>query len=548
MLFLDSFVNIKDGGEEKIVYVKEDKFVAILRGNVEEAELTSFLYSILDELNEEISLSEFDELIATKIKEKNLPPTLDLACGFLKNGKLYLKTINKGEIFGKRGKESAKIIQGNKSAVGYVKNGDIYIFTFEGFKEDFLKDLSKEKFHLSTEEIEEFNHPFVGSFIEELEREEKTFMPSEFSQPEISIPQFLSRKSLQYILAFLILLALGLSVYSGYKKRQEKIWNERKAQVSKKIEEFIAKAEDEAYFSPGKAKEYFSEAEKQFQEFKGALPKGRQDLAKDLEEKLNKKRQEIFKESIKDLEEVFDLNLIDKNLEGKYLAFSDSTVYILTRNNRVVFVDLDTKKSGKINTEKVENITLLASFEGKGYAFSDKGIFEIKEEREPDLLVDSSEKWREIIDFEVYGKNFYLLDLDNKQVLKHTPVESGYSDAIEYLESPLPSLFSSSNMAIDGSIYIVSNDKVYKYYQGKRQDFSVKLPVENYNFDFIYTDKDLDFLYLLDKKSSKVYIVNKESGNFEEQVSNKIFSRASGFFVYKRNIYVLVDDKIYSLR
>ncbi len=549
MYFLESFVNIKDGGEEKVVYVKEDSFVALLRGKAEEAELSSFLYSILDELDDNLSLSEFDELIASKIREKNLPPSIDLACGFLKNGTLYLKTINKGEIFGKRGKERGRIIFGNKSAAGKVKKGDLYLFTFEGFKKEALEELNKSYFS-SEAEREEIPQPFIASFITEIEKEKETFMPTydEGLDGKKELSKVFNKRLLQYGVVGIVILILFFSVYSGYKKRQEKIAREKVAKVSAKVEELLSKAEEEAFFSPAKAKEYFEKAKEQVESLEEELPKGKKDLANDLKKELEEKQQAIFKESSKKLEEIFDLQLIGKNLKGKELAFSKDTAFVLTEKGKTAFVNIKTKESGEVGTEGLGGVINLASFDGKGYVFSKKGIFELKEGEKPELLVEPSEEWGKIVDFEVYGKNFYLLDSSKNQVLKHTPLEGGYSDAIEYLKGSLPSIDSSADMAIDGSIYIASGEKVYKYYQGRRQKFSLKIPEENFKADLLYTDKDLDFLYLLDKKAGKVYVVDKESGELEEQIQNKALSRANGLFVYNGNIYILVGDKIYSLR
>ncbi len=542
MFYLESFVNIKDGKKEKIVYVKEDNFVALVRAEAEEAELTGFLYSVLDELREGLSLAEFDELIAKKVHEHNLPPALDLTCGFLENSKLLLKTVGKGRVLGRRGKEGGVIISGNKSAVGKVKVGDLFVFAFEDFEEERLFELKKADF--VEEEKEEHSAPFIAAFVERLEKGDKVV--SGRALPRVSLPSS-SVKFQIALVGFLVLFLLG-SVYVGYTRRQEKLAREKVLQVKGEVESLLSKAEEEAILSPSKAKEYFRQAEEKVRELENSLPKGKRALVFEVRELLEQKKASIFKEAKGSLEEFFDLKLLGKEFSGKAVAYSGGKMFVLTDNGKVIEVDLESKSNKELSLEGVGDVLFVSSFNGEVYALSDKGIFKLGGEEKPELLVDKVQDLGSLVDFEVYGKNFYVLEAEKDQVLKFTPVEEGYSEAIEYLKQPLPSVEEDSDMAIDGAIYIASGSRLYRYFQGRREGFSIKLPVEEYYFDYIYTDRDTDNLYLLDKEASKIYVVSKEGGEVQEQVSHPSISKAQGFFVSQGKVYLLIGDKVYLLR
>lgn len=542
MFFFETFVNIKDGKKEKIVYVKEDNFVALVRAEAEEAELTSFLYSILDDLKEEMSLSEFDELIAKKLHKHNLPPALDMACGYLENSKLLLKTVGEGKILGRRGKEGGVIISGNKSAIGKVKLGDLFVFAFGKFEEEVLFKLKKSYF--LEEEKEGYSVPFVAAFIEKLEEGEKISLRENFLP--ISLP--VSSSKFQVVLVAVLIIFLVASVYIGYSRRQDKLAREKVIKVKKEVELLLSKAEEEAIFSPSKAKEDFQQAEEKVKKLESSLPKGKRALVFEVKELLEKRKAQIFKEAKGSLEEFFDLKLLGKDFSGKALAYSKGKLFVLTNSGKVVEIELNTKASDELDMLGEGKGYFIASFDGEGYVLSDKGILKLKENEKPELLVDKAQGSNNPVDFEVYGKNFYVLDSGKNQVLKFTPVQEGYSSAIEYLKPPLPSIGENSDMAIDGAIYIVSGKSLYKYFQGKKEDFSVKLPVEEYTFDFIYTNKEIDNIYLLDKKASKIYIVDKGKGEIREQLFNPAISKTQGFFVEQGKIYLLINDKIYLLK
>ena len=548
MLFLESYVNIKDGKEEKVVYVKEENFVAIVRAQTQEADLTAFLYSLLDELTEDLSLSEFDELIARKIQEMNLPVGLDFSCGWVKTDRLYIKTVNKGVVFGKRGSKIAKIIGGDKSAVGYLKEGDVFIFSFEGFQQDYLLDIKKENFvDIEQEEgLKELKIPFIASFVENLEEEKKASFVG-FPKIASNSMDFLKRK--YQLLAFgLVVLFLLFSVYIGYKRRQERKISQRVSQVKEDVNALLRKAEDEAILSSIKAKEYFSQAEEKLRDLEESLPASKKYLAEELKRDLEQKRKRILKESKKNVEEFFDFKLIDKDLKVKLLSYSSGKVFFLSKGNKIFSLDLETKSYEQLNLKNLNDPKAIGAGENKAFVLAEKGIYEVFKDSPPKLLVEKSDEWKRIIDFKVYGKNFYLLDFEKKQVLKHTPIESGYSDAIEYLKDKVPSLEKDSELVIDGAIYIITKNRIYKYFQGEREAFNLNLPAEEFEISKAYTDKDLDLIYLLDKSSGRIFVIEKETKKMKEQIENRLISKANSFFVYESQIYLLVQDKIYLLK
>lgn len=537
MLFLETFVNIKDG-ESKVVYVKEDNFVAIASTKGEEIELSSFLYNLVEDLREDLALSEFDELIADKIVQLNLPAGLDLACGYLINSKLYIKTLNQGAVFGRRDREKGKIISGNKSAVGKVKPGDLFIFTFEDFEETKIESIRRESF---LQQQFQDKSCFLASFVSRLEREKEG---SAFEYIE-RMPDF-SKYKLAVGIALLVFL-FG-SVYLGYQRKKEAALRERVVTVKKEVETLLAKAEDESLIEPSKARESFQQAQDKVEKLEKSLPESKKSLILDLKQLLEKKKEEIFKETQGKAEEFYDLGLLQEQPKLEDLDYSQGNLFLLLAGEKVFALDISSKSLKQYNTQGLKGIKLIAS-PGEGlYVFSSQGIFELFEDKEPEKKVDRFDKWEGVVDFSAYGKNFYLLNYNESQVLKHTPIEGGYSPPLDYLKPPLPDLNKEAKMAIDGSIYLASNGNIYKYFQGKKEAFSLKLPAESFSADMIYTDKEIDFLYILDKQAGKVYNVNKQSQELQEQITSRIIIQAQAFFVNSGNVYIVVKDKIYLLR
>lgn len=75
------------------------------------------------------SLAKFESKISELVLQLNLPAGSSLAAGMMHDDVLYVKTIGKGQIYMRRGKELIKLIHGNNSASGYLKQFDCIIFT-----------------------------------------------------------------------------------------------------------------------------------------------------------------------------------------------------------------------------------------------------------------------------------------------------------------------------------------------------------------------------------------------------------------------------------
>lgn len=115
--------------------------------------------------------------------------------------------------------------------------------------------------------------------------------------------------------------------------------------------------------------------------------------------------------------------------------------------------------------------------------------------------------------------NLYVLDPATNQILRYSPQNDGYPNKPEnYFEQPQPILAKAVDMAIDGSIYVVTNDgQVTKYLGGKPDTFQVTgLPEPLQRLGVIAVDSTVN--------GSSVYIA--------EQGANRIVQlRPDGKFV-----------------
>jgi hypothetical protein len=87
-----------------------------------------------DEKGDIRTLGDLEVWINGLANIKSIPAHFSIACGAQVDDIIYLQTVGQGEIHLRRGKDFVRLIHGEKSASGYIKEGDMFVFTTSTFR------------------------------------------------------------------------------------------------------------------------------------------------------------------------------------------------------------------------------------------------------------------------------------------------------------------------------------------------------------------------------------------------------------------------------
>lgn len=152
-----------------------------------------------------------------------------------------------------------------------------------------------------------------------------------------------------------------------------------------------------------------------------------------------------------------------------------------------------------------------------------------------------------------YNSFIYLLDPASNQIYKHQRTSTGFNNATKWLpENNTVDIRNAVSLAIDATIYILKSDgEIEKYLTGNKQKFSVealKNPVMNPTL--LYTETDLNNLYVADPQKNRIVIFEKTTGNMIKQyIVKDMMNDIKNITVddKEENIYVLGNNKIFKL-
>ena len=143
----------------------------------------------------------------------------------------------------------------------------------------------------------------------------------------------------------------------------------------------------------------------------------------------------------------------------------------------------------------------------------------------------------------VYLSYLYLLDNTSKQIYRYPRDTGGFGISKKWLKQPLQNNIAEiSSMTIDENIRISYLDgTVEKYFGGKLKDTK---KFELQSLEFIKTNNNLKYYYLLSKKDGKILQINKNTNEIEREYQHSAIQNTSTFTVdEKKNLIYLFNDK-----
>jgi len=183
----------------------------------------------------------------------------------------------------------------------------------------------------------------------------------------------------------------------------------------------------------------------------------------------------------------------------------------------------------------------IAHASGKTYVLlPDKKI--IDEEKQ--TVTDSFEGTSNPIALEAFNENLYVLDTQSG-ILKLAKTDSGFGSPRSWFENEVSLDFSDAkDLAIDGSIWVVTNDNILKFTQGVPDSYSLKDGVLT-TAKAIYTDADSNFLYVLE--NDRIVIFDKKGAYQEQYVLSESTEATDLVVLQDKQILLLHKNSVYQV-
>jgi len=367
---------------------------------------------------------------------------------------------------------------------------------------------------------------------------------------KINLPS--SKNKLIFIaFIFIALLFAGNLIFTDYQKEAEEKFNLYNNKLSQ-AEEKISKAEEVTIYNDlAQARIFLTDAKNLTLEVKNDYNK----LDEEAENLLGKIQAQL---DVVDLVNRIDNPEIAVDLEqaAEQIMFINEKYYTSTSENLVYQIDLGNKKAEdlQIKSDNIERSRLTAPIKKTGEI-----IFLSDANKLSSLDLDKKEITPAEIAFisdnpkikalTSYNNYLYFLEPEANQIYKYQQTANGFTKGKPWITDAEADINNAISLAIDGFIYVLKSDStIDKYLSGVKKDFSVEELSDPLSSSAkIYTNADLEYLYVIDSPKQRIVLFDKASGSLIGQYTSDAFDNLKNIVVddLEDKMYLLNGDKVF---
>ncbi|MFQ5452197.1 MAG: hypothetical protein ACE5DQ_01410, partial [Candidatus Paceibacterota bacterium] len=362
--------------------------------------------------------------------------------------------------------------------------------------------------------------------------------------------RYSGRRRVTFIAVAILFVILLWSVVFGYQRRARGKLVVQVVEVSQEVDNKLQEAQDLFGINTPKALALLQEVKGEVTELEKSVGEEKIKEFEELKKRVAQAESTIKKEKEVSAEEFFNLNLIKKGAVAKSLFLERDLLALLNSTDGQIYtLSLSKKSTNTIKGTSIKTAEYVAlSSDEAFYIRSRKGVYSIVKGKAK--LQVKEDKWGKVKGFWMFNGNMYVFDTGEDEIYRYLVAEKGYGGKSSYFaKGQAVDLEDARDFAIDGSIYILFPRSLMRFTSGLRDGFTLGVPDKDVDFEQLYTDRNLDRLYLLDEDSGRVFIFSK-GGEYIKQLSASVFSKADDFVVSEDEggIFVLVKDIIYKIK
>lgn len=252
----------------------------------------------------------------------------------------------------------------------------------------------------------------------------------------------------------------------------------------------------------------------------------------------------------------FDVSLLKNGAVISDVSLFEDTIGILDAGGKTLFTLGVSSKNGTIvgGGDAFSGALHIAAYGDKLYVWTPKGInmVRLSDQKTVPYTIPASSEWGTITDMTAFGGNVYLLDAQKGRIWKYVATEKGFSDLFEYLNpDTLPDLSKTTNMAIDGSVWLGSTTGVVsRFTSGKENTYSsqgVDTPLGG--MLEVYTNDTSKMVYVLDATNHRVVVFDKDGLYMSQYVwENGLVVTEIVASESLNKLFLLADGKLYAVK
>ena len=240
-----------------------------------------------------------------------------------------------------------------------------------------------------------------------------------------------------------------------------------------------------------------------------------------------------------------DLTLITDAFKSERITYYEDSLGVFDADKSTfINVVVDGKKSTTNRLpDEIKNAKMILLKSDGYYILTDDGIYQFSKK---DKVIDKN--WNDISFFQSYASNIYLVDKGGGEILKSAGTENGFSESKKWTTADKLDFSQSRSFAIDGYAWVLNpKHEVLKFSYGNQVKFQLTLyPYDLPDYDLLYTNENVDDLYLLDREGKRISVYSKEGEYKYDYMSDEVSNALDFVVTNDGEIILLTGEKLYA--
>lgn len=222
-------------------------------------------------------------------------------------------------------------------------------------------------------------------------------------------------------------------------------------------------------------------------------------------------------------------------------AFTDQTQYVIYdfEDKGYQIVDYPSNFAGVDQSTKAPNGSILVIDKDKKFFLADSDGLQ-------PTLISLSAGLQDVTATTSFFNRLYILDGQTDQIYRHRMENNVFRAPDLWLKDNID-LTNSRDMAIDGFVYILADNNILKFTNGRQETFTnIDIYPELNQPEKMSTNAEIDNIYLLESSNQRIIILDKNGKLIKQYLSDK-FINLQDFAIQEeeKRIFIITDKKLY---
>ncbi len=261
------------------------------------------------------------------------------------------------------------------------------------------------------------------------------------------------------------------------------------------------------------------------------------------------------KEELKELDVFYDLRLAKSDFIASGIDIRDKTLVLYDKDmKQLLLLEHDSKRVSVRDFSERETLNGAVLQADSVFILVD-GIYTFSANLDSETQLKEvkkagdSNKNATLLD--AYDRYVYVVNPEKRNIYRYAQTEDGYSDPVGWMKSATGIKYEDlRSMAVDGDVWLTTSDgQIKKFTSGREEVLTLRgLDVPFEKDIYVYTNEELQNLYILDPSNNRVVIFDK-TGNFVKELKSVSLASANGITVSESlgKIFVSSGSIIYQV-